>query len=115
MNVQEKVSYDACGLQSIKHYKYGHEEVVEACHQDQPHCCLYQPNFLIYFEDLEIKNALEESATTIIKPDFFLLIRAILDSKYSQFLIEKSKSNRFTEFVYSFIDVFRMKKKEKRI
>lgn len=47
------------------------------------------------FDDQEIQNGLEENVATIIKPDFFLLVRAILDSRYSQFLVQGAKINRF--------------------
>jgi hypothetical protein len=67
------------------------------------------------FDDQEIQNGLEENVATIIKPEFFLLVRAILDSRYSQFLVQGAKINRFPEFVYSFLDSFRVKRNSNRI
>lgn len=108
--MQERLTLDVFGVQSLKNYKSCYNEVKEHANQEDSWNCLYQSNFLVLFDDQEIQNGLEENITTIIKPDFFLLVRAILDSKYSQFLIEGTKANRFPEFAYAFIDFFRVKR-----
>lgn len=113
--IQQKFTNDIFGMQALKSHKESHSEIQGLLNIEEASQCLYQPNFLIMFEDQEIKNALEENVTTIIKPEFFLLIRAVLDSKYHEFLVEKDKALRFTDFTFSFIDFFRLKKKEKRI
>lgn len=77
--------------------------------------CLYLPNFLIFYNDEHLKNAIEDSTTIVIKPEFFLMIRAIFDSKYNQFIIYRRELNKFPDFVLGFIDLFRLKKNQKRI
>lgn len=45
-------------MQSIKNYKYGQDDIKEIVSEDEPYYCLYQPSFLVLFEEPQIKNAL---------------------------------------------------------
>lgn len=111
--LQNKLSWDIEGVTDLK--------VCEGVEKHRSHSeeecnlVLYKPNFIIFFEEAHIRCALEENTTTIIKSEFFLLTRAIMDSKYQEFLLSEEHSTSFSDFVYGFIQMFRIRPIEKRV
>jgi hypothetical protein len=59
---------------------------------------LYYPNYLVLVDEEKINSS---SDHIIIKPMFFVKIRAILDAKYIDFRLNDKNAHDFADFVNS--------------